>query len=108
VWHFDGKGRVPDCVREAFPGKELTVNVCRVHEGTAIVLLDMDNTPNCLVSVNALFAENRGRDIPLVADLRPLGDHSAIGATVAYALVPNDVFAGFPFPGAADLAGLLK
>ena len=50
-----------------------------------------------------------GKDVPVVGDLRPMREtfqilSRAVGVPVKYAPVPYTVFAGFGFPGAADLA----
>lgn len=59
------------------------------------------------------YSQLVNKEVPLVSDLLPFEDVCAtfsrvIGRAVKYNPVPADVFAGFGFPGAADLADMFK
>jgi uncharacterized protein YbjT (DUF2867 family) len=134
VHHFDGKGRLTAYVKaKGVPA--VFVHMAAYLEnwvgnlkprpgadGTLVVTLpDMSGKPYNVVSVAETgkfvrpifdnYESYVGKTIPLVSDLSPLEDQlAAIGAVlgrkVVYNPVPNAVFAGFGFPGAADLAGM--
>jgi uncharacterized protein YbjT (DUF2867 family) len=134
VHHFDGKGKLTAYVKErgiravfihmaAYMENPLGFFVPRPDaEGALLLTLpDMGGKPYNHVSVNdtgavvaallAHYDEYVGKIVPVVAELATMEDICAtisrhIGRTVKYNPVPNAVFAGFGFPGAADLADM--
>lgn len=78
---------------------------------TPLAAYSVEDTGGVVAPLFARREEFLGRTVGVVGDDRPPAEYAAIltrvlGRTVAYNYIPREVFAGFGFPGADDLANM--
>ncbi|TPW10376.1 MAG: NmrA-like family domain-containing 1 [bacterium] len=129
--HFDIKAELETLARRLTPGAAFThvafyyenfLNTLQKQpDGSIAFGFPQGDTPLAAVSVDDLggvvvpvfrdIESYRGKVVGIVGDDRPPADYAAVlsrvtGVPIRYNHIPKDVFAGFGFPGADDLANM--